>query len=74
MTPRQIQTVRLLTVEDVAERLWVGTRTVYRLISTGDLTAVHVHDQVALGRAPKTRVRVEDLATFIESRTCEPPS
>ena len=51
---------RLLTIQDVAEFLQVSTRTVRRLIDTGELAAVRI------GRS--VRVRPEALQALIESK------
>ena len=48
---------RLLTIEQVAERLAVARRTVFRLIEKGDIRAVKI------GRL--TRIRESDLERYI---------
>lgn len=58
--------VQLYTVPETAELLKVSRGTVYNLISAGELRAVHVATDK--GRA-KTRIRSDDLASFIDSRT-----
>ena len=50
---------RILTISDVAEHLKVSNRTVYSLISKGDLLAVKIGG---------TRVRESDLQKYISSR------
>jgi excisionase family DNA binding protein len=49
---------RLLTIEQVAERLAVARRTVFRLIERGELRVVRI------GRA--TRIAESDLSEYIE--------
>jgi len=49
--------VRLLTVQQVADRLAISEREVYRMISTGELASFK------LGR--KRRVELAELARFI---------
>lgn len=63
---------KVLNMEEAAERLGVGRRTVYRLIAQGELRAVNVSPSGAAGRRPRMRVREDDLAAFIESRTLAP--
>jgi excisionase family DNA binding protein len=55
-------TAKLLTVQDVAERLAVSPRTVKRVLASGELPVVR------LGRA--VRIREEDLRKFLAARTC----
>lgn len=55
---------QLLTVAEVAERLRCGRTHVYDLIARGELPVV----DLGLGRA-KSRIREDDLAAFIDSRT-----
>ena len=62
----------LLTLPQAAEILGVkSTSTVYRLISTGDLTAVDIGGKGST-RA-KTRIRRDHLQQFIEGRTRRAP-
>ena len=56
----------LLTVPETAVRLGVQRNTVYRLINAGELRAVNV---AATGSKSRARIREDDLAAFIESRT-----
>lgn len=49
----------LLRPGEVAERLRVSKRTVYRLVEKGELKAVHVGDSKSL------RVRLSDLADYL---------
>lgn len=56
---------RLLTIPEVAEALAISRRSVYALISSGQLPVV----DVATRGKPKSRVRADDLQTFIEKRT-----
>lgn len=57
----------LLTIPETAARLGIDGRpdSVYRLIHSGDLRAVNI----ATGKRSRLRVREDDLAAFIESRT-----
>lgn len=50
--------MRLLTLEEVQQRLAVSRTTVYRLIRAGDLPTVKIRDS--------RRVREQDLDSFIE--------
>jgi excisionase family DNA binding protein len=59
-------TTKLLTVPETAARLGVQRNTVYRLIKAGALRTV---DIAATGKKARARVREDDLAAFIESRT-----
>lgn len=58
-------TARVFSIPETAERLAVSRNTVYRLISDGALRAVNVGRQ---GK-PRTRVREDDLARFIDQHT-----
>lgn len=60
---------QLLTIPQAAERLVIGTSTVYKMIACGDLRAVDM--TVPGARSSKTRVREDDLDAFIEARTRE---
>lgn len=62
----------VLDLNEIGKRLGVGRRTVYRLIAAGDLRAVNVSPPGSAGKRPRMRVREDDLAAFIESRTVEP--
>jgi excisionase family DNA binding protein len=53
---------RLLTADDVAERLRISRSFAYALMSRGEIPPVR------LGRA--VRVRPQDLEEFIESSVC----
>jgi len=55
----------LFTVPEAASWLRVSRSTVYRLIADGELRAVNI----GLGRQSKTRVRVDDLASYIDHKT-----
>lgn len=59
-------TDQLLTAAEVADQLRVSTMTVYRLIKSGELSAVRV------GR--NYRVRRSDLDAYLESQVVEPGS
>lgn len=60
----------LLTVPETARRLGVQRNTVYRLINSRALRTVNV----AASGKPRIRIREDDLAAFIESRTASAPS
>jgi excisionase family DNA binding protein len=64
MTPPAAATT-LSTPAEAAQRLRVGIRTVYRLVESGDLRAVNV----AAKGGTRLRIREDDLAAFIETRT-----
>lgn len=55
---------QLLTAAEVADQLRVSTMTIYRLIRSGELPAVRV------GR--NYRVRVSDLAGYLEAQMVDP--
>ncbi len=55
----------MLTVREVAERLKVSTKTVYRLVYRGELPAYKV------GRS--VRVQEEDLKSFLEKQRVPTP-
>ncbi|HET6920506.1 MAG TPA: helix-turn-helix domain-containing protein [Jiangellaceae bacterium] len=55
--------VRLLTVREVAEQLHCSQRTVYRLISQGQLPAVDLGGNKA--RRPSLRVHPEVVTAFM---------
>ena len=61
----EVQTVqaarRGYSVREVATQLGIGERSVWRLVSTGDLRAIRVS-------AGSVRVLAEDLAKFLDSR------
>lgn len=59
----------VLTVDEAAERLRVGRRTVYRLIAQGDLRTVNV-----AAKGTRIRLREDDVAAFIEARTVDSPT
>jgi excisionase family DNA binding protein len=59
--------VPLYTPGEVAERLDCSENHVYRLITTGVLRAVDI--ALPGARRSKTRVRDDDLAAYIDSRT-----
>jgi excisionase family DNA binding protein len=63
--------VQLLTITQVMDRLGIKARsTIYELISSGEL---RVTDVAATGKAPRSRVREDDLQKFIEARTRTAP-
>jgi excisionase family DNA binding protein len=60
---------KLLTIPETADELGISPNTVYKMIACGDLRAVDM--AVPGARRPKTRIRLEDLESFIEARTRE---
>ena len=62
---------RLLSVPDAAQTLGCSRTHIYGLIAAGHLRAVEIK---ATGTRPKTRIRSDDLQTFIEDRTREVPA
>lgn len=58
---------RLLAIPAAAELLGCSEMHVYRLVSTGELRAVDISRKGA-GKS-KTRIRSDDLDTYIEART-----
>ena len=63
----QAEPTALLTIPETALRLGCSDMHVYRLISSGELSAVDVSQRGS--RRPKTRVRSDDLASYIDART-----
>jgi excisionase family DNA binding protein len=62
-----VTTTQLLTIPEAAALLRCGKTHMYELIAAGQLRVV---DMRAVGsKRPKSRIREDDLATFIESRT-----
>lgn len=60
---------RLFSIPETAERLGCSVRHVYELISDGRLRSVDI------GRnQPKSRVREDDLAAWIEKNTSKHPA
>lgn len=59
--------VALKTIPQVADALGCGKSHVYNLLSSGELRAVDIS---RTGR-PKTRIRTDDLAAYIERQTRE---
>ena len=57
----------LLTIDEAAERLRCSKSHIYRLISSGSLG--HVDISIPGSGKPKTRIRLRDLASFIQSST-----
>jgi len=55
-----LATSRLLTPNEVAERLRVSTMTVYRLIKSGELPAARISSSY--------RLREEDVDAYLEAR------
>jgi excisionase family DNA binding protein len=52
------------TIEEVAEKLKVSTRTVYRWIGSGDLAII----KLTPGERGNVRISEQDLREFLESR------
>ena len=63
---------RLLPIPAAAELLGCSEMHVYRLVSTGELRAVDISRKGA-GKS-KTRIRSDDLDSYIEARTRRAPS
>jgi excisionase family DNA binding protein len=61
--------VTLHSIPEVAARLSISQRSVYNLISRGDLRPVDIGTT-----RTKTRVRSDDLARYIDARTRTVPS
>jgi excisionase family DNA binding protein len=53
-----VQASRLLPVRDVADRLAVSEKTIYRMVSAGELPALHVCGQI--------RFHPDKLAAWLE--------
>jgi excisionase family DNA binding protein len=60
---------KLLTIPETGRELGISPTTVYKMIACGDLRAVDM--SVPGARKPKTRIRQEDLESFINARTRE---
>lgn len=58
---------QLLPIPAAAERLGCSEMHIYRLVSTGELSAVDISRKGA-GKS-KTRIREDELDAYIESRT-----
>ena len=58
----------MLTAEQVRERLGISQRTLFRLIRSGQLTAI----KTGPGKNARIRVSEEALADFIEQRRVRP--
>lgn len=61
----QEDAVRLLTYAEVADRLGVHVRTVYRLVDANELRVVHLPSRPGMKRG-QPRVRITDLAAYID--------
>lgn len=57
----------LLTVPETAAHLRMDRKTVYRLISSGELRATDI--SATKGGRTRTRIRRDDLERFIDART-----
>jgi excisionase family DNA binding protein len=66
-TPEAAWSVRLHTIQGAAEVLGCSENHVYRLIAAGVLSAVDI--AVPGARRSKTRVRDDDLASYINTKT-----
>lgn len=64
--------IRLLTIPETAERLRCSPKHVYRLIAARVLRPVDIAAPPAL--KPKTRVREDDLASYISGATRQVPA
>ena len=64
--------VVLLKPAEVAQALGISENGVYRMIAGGEIRVVDVSQPGA--KTSKTRIRSDDLAEFIESRTRSPAS
>lgn len=60
-------TLETLSAAEVAERLGISVRTVWRRIEEGELPAVQAAPKPGL--TPVTRIRVEDLEAFIKEHS-----
>ena len=60
-------TAQLLPIPAAAERLGCSEMHIYRLVSSGELSAVDISRKGA--RKSKTRIRSDDLDAYIDSRT-----
>jgi len=58
---------QLLTIPAAAGRLGCSEMHVYRMVSSGELRAVDISQKGA--RKSKTRIRSDDLDSYIEART-----
>jgi excisionase family DNA binding protein len=54
---------RLLTIKDVAERLQMSSRTIYRLIDAGDLAVIRIGRSVRVSERALTAFLTEDDKT-----------
>jgi predicted DNA-binding transcriptional regulator YafY len=59
----------VFSVDEAAQKLGVGRRTVYRLIKTEQLRGIFASTPEQPGRAPILRIAADDLTAFIEQRT-----
>lgn len=62
---------RLLTIPEVAERLSMSRRSVYRLIDTGKLGALYVRAEGGGGGGGMRRVPLTELLAFVERLMAE---
>jgi excisionase family DNA binding protein len=60
--------VQLLSIPEAAKALRCSENHVYRLVGRGELRTVDVGN----GRRPKSRIRSDDLQTFIDRHTAAP--
>lgn len=59
---------QLLTIPEAAKALGCSENHIYRLVGRGELRTVDVGN----GRRPKSRIRTDDLADFIDRHTASP--
>tara|TARA_Y100000590_G_scaffold82669_1_gene92133 strand:- start:719 stop:910 length:192 start_codon:yes stop_codon:yes gene_type:complete len=59
MPDKVLQEDRLLTIQDIIDRLKIGRTRVYALLSSGELIGVKV--------GASRRIRMSDLNTYLES-------
>ena len=64
--------VLLFTPREAAERLRCSVNHIYRLIARAELRAVNIAPDGS--RRPKTRIRSDDLARYVDNRTQGAPS
>lgn len=71
MTAQKTVDTQLLTIEEVAGRLKLGTTTVYELINDGEIRVIDVAR--AGSQRPKLRISESELAAFQKRRTLDIP-
>ena len=63
---------RLLTLDDVADRIGVSRTTVKRLVAAGELRVVDI--SATAGGRRRVRIREDELTRWINKRTAETKS